>query len=69
MGSNPTQGMDVCLYSVFVLGRGSCELIPRPRSPINCLTLKNCRETKSVTDVLCSKWEQEEEREGEGGEE
>jgi hypothetical protein len=22
MGSNPTQGMDVCVYSVFVLGTG-----------------------------------------------
>jgi hypothetical protein len=22
LGSNPTQGMDVCVYSVFVLGSG-----------------------------------------------
>jgi hypothetical protein len=35
-------------------------LIPRPRSPTNCLRLRLWSETKRFTDVLCSKWVQQE---------
>jgi hypothetical protein len=41
VGSNPTQGMDVCVcvrFSVFVYRYRPCdELITRPRSPTECL--------------------------------
>jgi hypothetical protein len=40
-GSNPVRGMDVCLFFCVVLscvGRGlGVGLIPRPRSPTECL--------------------------------
>jgi hypothetical protein len=43
VGSNPTQGIDVCLllFCVYVV-LWPCEgLIPRPRSPADCLSLRN----------------------------
>jgi hypothetical protein len=64
VGSNPTQGMDVCLvYSVFMLscvGSG----LAMGWSPVQGvlptgLGLRNWSETKRFTDVLCSKWEQQ----------
>jgi hypothetical protein len=52
--SNLTQRMDVCLWP--------CDgLIPRPRNPTDCLTLRNWSETKRFKGALCSKWEQQEE--------
>jgi hypothetical protein len=42
LASNPAQSMDVCVrYSVFMLGSGlSTGLIPRPRSPTDCVSIK-----------------------------
>jgi hypothetical protein len=37
-------------------------LIPRPRSPTDCLGLRKRSQTKHFTDALCSKWEQQEQR-------
>jgi hypothetical protein len=41
VGSNPTQGMDVCVFILFVVlraGNGPCDgLIPCPRSPTDCV--------------------------------
>jgi hypothetical protein len=37
--STPIRGMDVCAYSVFVLGNGLASADPRPRSPTECLRL------------------------------
>jgi hypothetical protein len=41
MGSNPTRGMDVRVYCVFVLPlvqlAALLRLIPRPRSPTDCV--------------------------------
>jgi hypothetical protein len=59
VGSNPTQGMDVCVYSVFVLscvGSG----LPTGWFPVQellpgVLRLRNLSETKRFTDALCSK--------------
>jgi hypothetical protein len=55
VGSNPAQGMDVCVDSVFLLSFRRVDT--RPRSPTDCLRLRNWRETKYFTDALCSKWE------------
>jgi hypothetical protein len=53
--------MSVCVYSVFVSRQRPCDrLIPRPKSPTECLKLRNLSETKRFTDALCSKWEQQE---------
>jgi hypothetical protein len=65
VGSNPTQGMDVCLrlFRVCVVlcrQRPCVGLIPRPRSPTDCLRLMNWNESKRFTDALRSKWEQQE---------
>jgi hypothetical protein len=57
-GWNPTQGTDVCVYSVCVvlcMYRPWDRLIPHPRSPTNCLRFRNWSETKCFTDALCSK--------------
>jgi hypothetical protein len=55
--------ISVCVYSVFALGSDLCHgLIPCPRSPTDCLRLRNWSETKRFTDVLCSKWEQQEQK-------
>jgi hypothetical protein len=44
VGSNPIQGMDVCVYSAFLLGSGLASgLIPRPRSPTDCLRLRKVK--------------------------
>jgi hypothetical protein len=67
VGSDPTQAwMSVCVYSVFVLvcvGSG----LAMGWSPIQGVLptvfgLRNWSETKRLTDVLCSKWEQQEKR-------
>jgi hypothetical protein len=58
VGSNPTQGMRDCVLfcvCVYVVA-----LLPRPRTPTDCLKLRNWSETKRFTDALCSKWEQHE---------
>jgi hypothetical protein len=61
--SNPNQGMDVCIYSVFVCRQRPCDrLIIRLKSPTNCLKLRNWSEMKRFTDALCCKWEQREDR-------
>jgi hypothetical protein len=62
MGSNPTQGMDVCLclFCVFLRWWPCDGLILRPRSPTDCLKLTHWSETKRFTDALCFKWEQQE---------
>jgi hypothetical protein len=54
VGSNPTHGMDVCVYSVCVRQRPTGGLIPRQRSPTDCLRLRNWNETKRFTNALCS---------------
>jgi hypothetical protein len=51
--------ISLCIYSVCVSYRPCDGLIPRPRSPTDCLRLRNWSETKRLTDVLCSKWEQQ----------
>jgi hypothetical protein len=56
VGSNPTRRMDVCVYSVFVLGSG----LATGWSLVQCLRLRNWSETKRFTHALCSKWEQQE---------
>jgi hypothetical protein len=48
VGSNPIQGMDVCISLLCVC----------PRCPADCLKLGNWSETKRFMDALCSKWEQ-----------
>jgi hypothetical protein len=58
VGSNPSQGMDVCLrlfcVCVVLHRYWPCVgLIPRPRSPTDCLRLRNWSETKRL-------WEQHE---------
>jgi hypothetical protein len=61
VGSNPTEGMNVCDYSVFVVGSGlatSWSLIQRDLSTI--LGLTNWSKTKRFTDALCLKWGQQE---------
>jgi hypothetical protein len=61
VASNPTQGTDVCVYSVFVCRYRPCDvLLPRLRSPTEFLRLRNWSETKSFTNARCSKWEQQE---------
>jgi hypothetical protein len=52
--------MSICVYSVFVRLRPCDGLIPRPRSPTDCLRLRNWSEMKCFTDVVCSKWKQQE---------
>jgi hypothetical protein len=54
--------MDVCvrLFRVCVRWLPRDGLISRPRSPTDCLRLRNWSETKRFTDALCSKWEQQE---------
>jgi hypothetical protein len=58
VGSNPTWGMDVrlCLFWVCVRYRPCDGLITRPRSPTECLGLRNWSETKRFTYAPCSKW-------------
>jgi hypothetical protein len=50
-GVLPTAWMSVCVYSVFVLscaGSGPCDgLIPRPRSPSNCLQINKLKWNKA----------------------
>jgi hypothetical protein len=75
VGSNPTQGIDVCLrlFCVCVVGSG----LATGWSPVqgflpNVLRLSKWSETKRFTDALFSKWEQQErerERERERGSE
>jgi hypothetical protein len=62
VGSNPIQGMDVCLRLFFVCVRSRlCDgLIPCPWSPTDCLGLRNWSETNRFMGALCSKWEQQE---------
>jgi hypothetical protein len=56
VGSNPTEGMDVCVYSEFVCRQRPCDgPITRPRSPTDGLKLRNWSETKRFTDALWSK--------------
>jgi hypothetical protein len=60
VGSNPTQVMDVCLrvfrVCVVLFRHRPCDwLIPRPRSPTDCLRIKKLSETKRFADALCSK--------------
>jgi hypothetical protein len=52
VGSNPTQVMDIC---VCVRWQPCDGLIPRLRSPTDCLRLRHWSETKSFTDALCSR--------------
>jgi hypothetical protein len=65
VGSNSTQGMDVCM-PLFCLCCSVCRyrpyegLILRPRSPTDLLRLRNWSETKRFTVALRSKWEQQE---------
>jgi hypothetical protein len=64
VGSNATQGTDVCLrlFCVCVVlcrQRPWVRLIHRPRSATDCLYWSK---TKCFTDALCSKWEQQEQR-------
>jgi hypothetical protein len=58
VGSNPTQGMDVCLL-LFSVGSGleTCWSTIQGALP-TALGLRNWSETKSFTDALRSKWEQ-----------
>jgi hypothetical protein len=61
VGSNPTQGVDVCVYSVFVLscvGSGlATGWCPGQGVLPTVLGLINWSETKRFTDDLCSKLE------------
>jgi hypothetical protein len=54
---NPTQGMGVCLrlFCVCVRKRPCDGVIPRSRSPTDCLRLRNWSETKRFTDALCNR--------------
>jgi hypothetical protein len=69
VGSNPTQGMDVCvrlfcLYAVLCAGRGPARGLSLVQAFLpTVLGLRNWSETKRFTDVLCSKWKQQEKRE------
>jgi hypothetical protein len=64
VGSNPTQGIDVCVYSVFVLscvGIGIAKGWSTVQGVLpTVLELRNWSETKRFTDALCSNWEQQE---------
>jgi hypothetical protein len=55
----------ICVYYVCVRQRPCDGLIPRPRSPTDCLRLRKWSETKRFTDALRSKLEQQEEEEEE----
>jgi hypothetical protein len=60
VGSNPTQGMDVCVYSVFVWGSGlATGWFPVQKVLPTVLRLRNWTDTKRFTD------EEEEEEEEE----
>jgi hypothetical protein len=60
VGSNPTRGMDVCVYSVFVLGSGlATGWSPVQRVLPTALWLRNWSETKRFKVALCSKWKQQ----------
>jgi hypothetical protein len=48
----------VVLCKVAALRRAD----PRPRSPADCLRLRNKSEAKRFKDALRSKWEQQEQR-------
>jgi hypothetical protein len=50
MDSNPTQGMDVCVYSVFVLGSGL-----RRADHSSKESYRLSKTTKRFTDALCSR--------------
>jgi hypothetical protein len=54
--------MSVCFILCLCRQRPWDGLIPRPRSPTDCLGLRNCSETKRFTDALCSKVGATEER-------
>jgi hypothetical protein len=60
VASNPTQGMDICVYSVFVLSCVGSGLAtgwsPSKVSYRLCIALRNWSETKRFMDVLCSKF-------------
>jgi hypothetical protein len=47
VGSNPTQGMDVCVYSLFVQVEALRWADPCPRSPTNCLRIKKMKWNKA----------------------
>jgi hypothetical protein len=63
VGSNSTQAMCVCVYSMFVF----CCSLATGWSPVQgvlltVLGLRNWSKTKRFTDALCSKWEQQEKK-------
>jgi hypothetical protein len=67
MGSNPTQGIDVCLrlFSVCV-GSGLATSWSSAQGVLPTVVwLINWSETKRFMDALCSKWEQQEKRDRE----
>jgi hypothetical protein len=57
--NNGTLGL-LGAYWISACARRPCDgLMPRPRSPTDCLKLRNWNKTKRFTDALCSNWEQQ----------
>jgi hypothetical protein len=60
MGSNPVQGMDVCLHLFCVSVRRRADL---PSKELYRLSkIKKLKWSKCFTDALCSRWEQQEKK-------
>jgi hypothetical protein len=59
VGSNLTEGMDVCFYFVCVQVEAFRRADTRPRGPIDSQKLRNSSERKLLTDALCFRWEQQ----------
>jgi hypothetical protein len=58
VGSNPTEGMDICVYSVFYIDSGLALGWSRVQEVLSTLLgLRNWSETKRFSDALCFKVE------------